>query len=82
MMGPATKYQALFDERTIFQKCRVALLERYGARMEVFRDKFLDVIQGLGMDGPMWGYACQVGDLLNDLQKNTSPRSGPSPGFL
>ena len=62
MIGPATKYQALFDERPIFQKFRVALLERYGARMEVFRDKFLDVIQGLDMDGPMWGDVCQMGD--------------------
>ena len=75
MIGPATKYQALFDERPIFQKFRVELLERYGARMEVFRDKFLDVIQGLDLDGPMWGDVCQVGDLLNELQDSISPVS-------
>ena len=50
--------------------------------MEVFRDKFLDVIQGLDLDGPMWGDVCQLGDLLNELQNSTSPRSGPYPGFF
>ena len=82
MIGPATKYQALFDERPMFQKFRVELLERYGARMEVFRDKFLDVIQGVEMDGPMWENVCQVADLLNELQNSSSPRSGPFHGFF
>ena len=81
MIGPATKYQALFDQRAIFQKYRVELLERYGAQMEVFRDKFLDVIHGLDLDGPMWGDVCQVADLLNELQNCSCPRSGPFPGF-
>ena len=50
--------------------------------MEVFRDKFLDVIQGLALDVPMWGDVCQVGDLLNELQSSVSPRSGPYGGFF
>ena len=82
MNGPSTKYQALFDQRAIFEKYRVELLERYGAQMEVFREKFLDVIQGLDLDGHWWGNVCQVADLLNELQNCSRPRSGPFSGFF
>ena len=82
MMGPDTKYDALFDTRAMFQPCREALLKRYGGRMTVFRDKFLDVIQGVEMDGPLWGNVVQVADLLNELQNSNKPRSGPFEGFL
>ena len=84
MMGPDTKYHALFDARAMFQPCREALLQRYGARMTVFRDKFLDVIQGVEMDGPLWENVVQMTDLLNELQTSNKPRScllytSPSP---
>ena len=82
MMGPTTKYHALFDARAMFQPCREALLQRYGARMTVFRDKFLDVIQGVEMDGPLWENVVQLADLLNELQNSNKPRSGPFEGFF
>ena len=82
VIGPATKYLALFDQRPCFQKFRVDLLERYGARMVVFREKFLDVIHGLEVIGPHWADICRVADLLNELQDCCVPRSGPFPGFF
>lgn len=66
MMGPTTKYHALFDARAMFQPCREALLQRYGARMTVFRDKFLDVIQGVEMDAQLWENVVQVADIVNE----------------
>ena len=51
IIGLATKYRALFDPRPMFQKFRVGLLERHGAPMEVFREKFLDIIKGIQILG-------------------------------
>ena len=50
--------------------------------MEVFRDKFVDVIHGLELEGPVWGDVCRVADLLNILRSSGEPRSGPLPGLL
>ena len=66
----------------MFQTFRVALLERDGARMDVFREKFLDVIKGIQILGPNWGDICRVADLLNELRNSTIPRSGPFSGTL
>ena len=77
MIGHATKYRALFDPRPMFQKFRVGLLERYGVRMDVFREKFLDVIKGIQILGSNRGDICRVANLLSELQESTIPRSGP-----
>ena len=50
--------------------------------MDVFREKFLDVIKGIQILGSHWGDICRVADLLNELQNSTIPRSGPFPGFF
>lgn len=66
--GPINKYVALFDEHSMFQRYREALLQRHGARMEIFGDKFLDVLQRVEMDGPRGEFFCQIVELLNVLK--------------